>query len=53
MKHPSCDHPVANSSDDYSGVTCCCCDGKPCDAVTADLFLAHLDFEMDLYGEAV
>lgn len=53
MRHPSCDHPVANATDDYSGVECCMCAGRTCPDVTADQFLAHLDFEVDLFGEAV
>jgi hypothetical protein len=30
VNHPECLHATANSSDDYSGVTCCLCDGNPC-----------------------
>ena len=43
VKHPECLHPTANSSADYSGVTCCLCDENPC--LTGKTFLAaHEEF---------
>jgi hypothetical protein len=51
--HPDCPHPVANSEPDYSGVECCLCSGRICDAVTSALAFAHADFMAELLGEEV
>jgi hypothetical protein len=52
VRHPECLHPVANASDDYSGVVCCCCDSRPCDDVTPAHHRDHQLWDLEMWAEA-
>lgn len=49
-RHPECLHPVANASDDFSGVECCMCERRPCKAVTLPQLAEHAAFTRHLFG---